>query len=88
MLAFWNRRELFSTFDQGWQAEARRILAEAGIPTRVKVVNRGAPSPWDAGGRARSGSLGERLEHSYEYTLYVPKADHGRAWALVRGLFG
>lgn len=83
MLTIFNRRELLSTFDLARQVEARELLAQNDIDYRLKVINRKSPSPFAAGSRSWSGTLGENLQLAYEYTIYVRKQDYDLALATI-----
>ena len=86
MITIFNRRELISTYDMKQQAEICGRLAEKKIPCQVRVINRKTPSPMAAGSRARTGTLGEKLELEYQYTIFVRKSDYEyAAFALRRG---
>ena len=79
MITWFNRRELVSTYDMKTQSRVRELLAAEGIDYQIRVVNRKSPSPLGAGSRARTGTLGEKPELAYEYTIYVKKTDYDRA---------
>lgn len=83
MITLFNRKELVTTFDMKKQGQLRELLQANGIDYRVKVINRGSPSPFDAGARARTGSFGQSMALSYEYKIYVKKADYERALSLL-----
>ncbi len=79
MIAIFNRRELLTTYDMAQQAQARAVLDAAGIPYKVRVVDRKNGQAMLAGSRARTGSFGENMAMAYEYTIYVAKEDLERA---------
>ena len=79
MITIFNRRELLTTYDMAQQAQARAVLDAAGIPYKVRVVDRKNGQAMLAGSRARTGSLGENMAMAYEYTIYVAKEDLERA---------
>lgn len=83
MITIFNRKELLSTFNLQKQAELRQLLAQNGIEYRVKVTNRNSPSPVSAGTRARTGTFAQKLDASYEYTLFVQTCDWDRANAAM-----
>lgn len=85
MITIFTRKELISTYDMKRQAEVRDLLAQNDIPYTIKVINRKSPSPFDAGSRARTGTLGENLQMEYEYIIYVKKTDYEKADAIVNG---
>ncbi len=82
MVTIFNRRELASTQNAGKQAAWRQTLRQNGIEVYVRVQNRQSPSPFSAGTRARSGSLGGALD--YAYTLFVKKEDYEQAAFLLQ----
>ena len=75
MITIFNRRELLTTYDMAQQAQARAVLDAAGIPYKVRVVDRKNGQAMLAGSRARTGSFGENMAMAYEYTVYVAKED-------------
>lgn len=79
MITIFNRRELLTTYDMAQQAQARAVLDAAGIPYKVRVVDRKNGQAMPAGSRARTGSFGENMAMAYEYTIYVAKEDLERA---------
>lgn len=79
MITIFNRRELLTTYDMAQQAQARAVLDAAGIPYKVRVVDRKNGQAMLAGSRARTGSFGENMAMAYEYTIYVAKEDLERA---------
>ncbi|MHB1154922.1 MAG: hypothetical protein ACYCWE_15240 [Eubacteriales bacterium] len=86
MLTIFNRRELTITFDMKRSAEIRTLLAQNGIAYSIKVINRNSPSPFDAGSRARTGSLGVNQQIAYEYIVYVRKSDYEKSAGIIDGL--
>ena len=64
--------------------EIRTLLRDHKIKYDVKVKNLLSPSPMHVGARAHAGSLGMDLTKSYEYKIYVRKADYERALELMR----
>lgn len=79
MITIFNRRELLTTYDMAQQAQAQAVLDAAGIPYKVRVVDRKNGQAMLAGSRARTGSFGENMAMAYEYTIYVAKEDLERA---------
>lgn len=79
MITIFNRRELLTTYDMAQQAQVRAVLDAAGIPYKVRVVDRKNGQAMLAGSRARTGSFGENMAMAYEYTIYVAKEDLERA---------
>ena len=79
MITIFNRRELLTTYDMAQQAQARAVLDAAGIPYKVRVVDRKNGQAMLAGSRARTGRFGENMAMAYEYTVYVAKEDLERA---------
>lgn len=84
MITVFNRKELLITYDMTRQNEVRTILRDHKIKYDVKVKNLLSPSPMHVGARAQAGSLGMDLTKSYEYKIYVRKADYERALELIR----
>ena len=71
MLTIFNRKEIAVTFSMQEQARIKNILAQNNIESYIKVINRKSPSPFSAGSRATTGTLGENLALEYEYIIYV-----------------
>ena len=84
MITVFNRKELLLTYDMTKQNEVRTILRDYKIKYDVKVKNLLSPSPMHVGTRAHAGSLGMDLTKSYEYKIYVRKADYERDLELIR----
>ncbi len=84
MITVFNRKELLITYDMTKQNEVRTLLRDHKIKYDVKVKNLLSPSPMHAGARTHVGSLGMDLTKSYEYKIYVRKADYERALELMR----
>ena len=61
------------------QTAIRNALVAAGVDYRVKVINRMSPSPVAAGSRARTGTLGQKQDLTYEYIIYVRRKDWDKA---------
>lgn len=83
MLTIFNRKELTITFDMKRLADIRTLLAQNGIVYSIKVINRNSPSPFDAGSRARTGTLGQNLQLANEYIVYVHKSDYDKAAGII-----
>ena len=83
MITVFNRKELLITYDMQKQSEVRIILRDHKIKYDVKVKNPLSPSPMHAG-RTHAGSHGIDLTKSYEYKIYVNKADYERAIKLIK----
>lgn len=83
MITVFNRRQVFVTYDMKKQAQIREILAANGIDYYVKTVNRQSSSALGGSDRARTGTLGQRLDLAYEYIFYVRKVDFERARNLI-----
>ena len=64
----------------------RSVLSNNSIDYYVKTVNRKNPSPLSSGSRARTGTLGEKMNLEYEYIIYVKKTDYENACSLIRSL--
>ena len=84
MITIFNRKELLITYDMQKQSEVRTILRNHKIKYDVKVKNLLSPSPMDAGSRTHAGSYGIDLTKSYEYKIYVKKADYERGIKLIK----
>ncbi len=84
MITIFNRKELKITYSMKEQADLREFLASKNVDYSIKVVNRKSPSPFAAGTRARTGTIGEKIDLSYEYIFYVKKEDHAYAQSLLR----
>ena len=84
MITVFNRKELLITYDMTKQNEIRTILRDHKIKYDVILKNLLSPSSMHAGARAHTGSLGMDLTKSYEYKIYVRKADYERALELIR----
>ena len=82
---FFNRREVFVTYNLQLLEQARESLRLAGIKYYIKTVNRRSPSPFCAGTRGHTGTAFEKMEYEYMYYLYVHKNDYDEAYDLVRG---
>ena len=83
MITVFNRKELLITYDMQKQSEVRIILRDHKIKYDVKVNNLLSPSPMNAG-RTHAGSHGIDLTKSYEYKIYVKKADYERTIKLIK----
>lgn len=83
MITIFNRRELLITYDTQKQSQVRTLLSNHGIEYDVKVRNITSHSPMSAGLRTRTGTFGVNLASSYEYKIYVKKAEYERAQALM-----
>lgn len=64
MISIFNRKELFITYEMRKQAEVRELMAQNKIPYSIKVINRKSPSIFEAGSRARTGTLGKTFSWS------------------------
>lgn len=84
MITIFNRKGLFITYDMQKQSEVRTVLENNKIAHKVAVKNITTPSPFSSGSRARTGSLGIDLNSSYEYKIYVKKADYEKAAYLLK----
>ena len=83
MITVFNRKELLITYDTKKQSDVRTMLRDHKIPYDVKVKNLLSPSPTRAGARAYAVTLGIDLSKSYEYKIYVRKADYEKALRLI-----
>ena len=84
MITIFNRKELLITYDMKKQGEVRTLLQAHKIKYDVKVKNLLSSSPMHAGARTHTGSHGIDLMKSYEYKIYVKKADYEKAKKLIR----
>ena len=84
MISIFNRKELLITYDMKKQSDVRTILQNHKIEYNVKVKNLLSPSPLSTNGRTRIGSQGIDITKSYEYKIYVKKADYERAVKIIR----
>lgn len=82
MFTIFNRKELISTFSMKAQSDIRRKLQAKGIKYKCKVINRNSASPFSSA-RARTGTLGQNLDRTYEYIFFVYKKDYDRARRVV-----
>ena len=78
MISIFNRKELLATFDLKRKSNICDKLDGDNIDYHIKVINRNSPSAF-SDGRGRVGTLGQNLELSYEYIIYVKKKDYERA---------
>ena len=83
MITIFNRRELLITMDIKRRGEVCDILKDNGIDYDVKTTNLESAGPIGAA-RGNRGSLGMNQQFSYEYKIYVSKADYEKAKLLVR----
>ena len=83
MITLFNRRELLTTFSLDKQAAICGLLADNNIDYYIKTINRNSASFMNDT-RAVVGSFGQNLELSYEYIIYVRRADYERARSLLR----
>lgn len=84
MITIFNRMELKITYSMKEQMDLREFLTSKNIDYSIKVINRKSPSPFASGSRARSGTIGEKLDLSYEYIFYVKKQDYVHAQSVLR----
>lgn len=84
MITVFNRREVLTTFSMEEQANARSILSEHKLPYVTRTVNMsGGNSILVSGHRATWGSIGENLDYTYQYYLYVHKKNYEEAAYLL-----
>ena len=88
MLTFFNRKEVLLTFDLDHLSKARSKLKQNDIEYYVKVVNTnsGTWGFFGASRRASLGTLGQKLNYTYEYHLYVHKKDFDEAAYVIRSV--
>ena len=84
MITVFNRKELLITHSLQRHDRVCTLLEEHSIDYQVKVVNRTSPSPFAAGSRAHTGSLGMDQSAVYEYKIFVERSRHEQAQALLR----
>ena len=73
MLYFLTHRRLYSTFSAEQAHRMERLLAEQGIPCKVKTFQ----------STVQSGALGQLAEYQIAYDLYVRTGDFARAETLL-----
>ena len=78
----WNRKELYSGFSLDKFNEICDILSVNNINYKQKVVNRQTSALFDTN-RSRTGTLGNKLNLSYEYYIYVHKDDYDKGYSLI-----
>ena len=83
MITIFNRKEIYLTYSMSEQVKVRDILSQNNIDYYVKTVNRMAPSLFAPGRRSRTGTFGQNMDFSYEYTIYVHKKDYDKARYLI-----
>lgn len=88
MLTFFNRKEVLLTFDLDYLSKARSKLKQNDIEYYAKVVNRNSSTrgSFGASRRASLGTLGQKINYTYEYHLYVHKKDFDETAYLIRSL--
>ena len=83
MITVFNRAELCITYDMNEQYRVRNILADNGIPYRVKTKNLTSPSAFGTGSRERSGTFGLNTASSSESILPAHKNAYEYASHLI-----
>lgn len=86
MLNIFNRKELMITFSMKKQSQVRDVLEQNHIRYYLKVVNRNSAS-FFGDSRLRTGTLGQDIEHLYEYIFYVRKKDFSQAKYVIHSFF-
>ena len=84
MITLFNRQELYVTFDIQKKSKICSLLDAKGIDYDVKVKDISNPSPMMAGSRSRTGSFGVNFSSTYEYKIYVKKADIAEAELTIK----
>ena len=79
MITIFNRKELMTTYNMQEQARVRTILANQKIDYQVKTVN----NTGNGHARAYIGSAGQKMEHTYQYIIYVRKEDYDKAAQII-----
>lgn len=82
MISIFNRRELIATFDIKRKSDICDTLGNNNIDYHVKVINRNSPSAF-SDNRARTGTLGQNMDLSYEYIIYVKKIQFEQAKRMI-----
>ena len=83
MIHIFNRKELLITWSMTELAAIRDILASSHVEYTVKTGSLARTSPYSAGSRARTGSLGIRTDALYQFIIYVRKTDYEKARLLI-----
>jgi hypothetical protein len=83
MITIFNRKELCITFSMQEQSEIREKLKNNKIKYYLKTINRNSPSAF-GDTRARSVTLGQKMELAYEYIFFIHKDDLAQAKGIVR----
>lgn len=73
MITFFNRRELFTTFNIDEYVRIRSILSQNRIEYSVKIKNHAGFS------RGHIGYAGINNDYTCQYIIYVKRNDFGRA---------
>lgn len=84
MITRFNRKELVATYSMEHQSEIRKLLEANQIRYKYKVINRNSPSPFSSS-RVRTGSLGQNIQMTYEYIIWVCRQDWDKAKNIVEG---
>ena len=82
MLFILNRKEIYNGFSIKEFNRIKDILSVKGIQYDFRTVNRTTSSGFDST-RGRIGSMGEKLEYSYEYYIYVKKNNYDEALFVI-----
>jgi hypothetical protein len=82
MITILNRRELTITFSMEQLSKIKAALDSKQINYIVKTINRNSPSVF-SDTRARNGSLGQNMNMTYEYIIYVHKNDYDYAQSIL-----
>ena len=77
-----SKRELITTFSMKEQAQVRELLHNNDIKYKCKIINRNSASPFGSS-RARTGTLGQNMELTYEYIFSVNKKDYEKAKSIL-----
>lgn len=80
-LLLWGWREIVCTFQAEQFAQALHTLKAAGVDTRTRTTNCGSASRRNG----TFGAFGELPEHSFEYQIFVRKADLPSAQLALQG---
>jgi len=79
MITIFNRRELLTTYEMNEQARVRELLSNNKIDYQVKTVNHMS----SAIARSHMGSAGQKMEHTYQYIIYVRKEEYDKAAKII-----
>lgn len=82
MILLWNRKEIYNGSSINEFNRIRNLLSQNEIKYDIKTVNNRTSSGFDST-RGRVGSMGENLDLSYEYYIYVHKNTYDEALYII-----